>query len=129
VDLSQPVGVYTTLNAANSTASLSEAAAVDTAADPSDFVHYLREIQKPEMIEVGKLHKLRLLLRNETVSWVNGFIAEGGMDEIVQLIYRIMKMEWRYVEPNSSGSFENNLLTDILGRITRILFYTRRCYA
>ncbi|GLI78431.1 hypothetical protein PoHVEF18_006746 [Penicillium ochrochloron] len=95
VDLSQPVGVYTTLNAANSTASLSEAAAVDTAADPSDFVHYLREIQKPEMVEVGKLHKLRLLLRNETVSWVNGFIAEGGMDEIVQLIYRIMKMEWR----------------------------------
>lgn len=100
VDLSQPVGVYTTLSAAGSTASLSEAAAVDTAADPSDFVHYLREIQKPEMVEVGKLHKLRLLLRNETISWVNGFISEGGMDEIVQLIYRIMKMEWRYVELN-----------------------------
>ncbi|KAJ5595266.1 Diaphanous GTPase-binding [Penicillium hispanicum] len=95
VDLSQPVGVYTTLSAAGSTASLAEATAVDTAADPSDFVHYLREIQKPEMVEVGKLHKLRLLLRNETVSWVNGFITEGGMDEIVQLIYRIMKMEWR----------------------------------
>lgn len=100
MDLSQPVGVYTTLSAAGSTASLSEAAAVDTAADPSDFVHYLREIQKPEMVEVGKLHKLRLLLRNETISWVNGFISEGGMDEIVQLIYRIMKMEWRYVELN-----------------------------
>ncbi|KAF7717997.1 Uncharacterized protein PECH_004700 [Penicillium ucsense] len=95
VDLSQPVGVYTTLGGAVSTASLADAAVVDTAADPSDFVHYLREIQKPEMVEVGKLHKLRLLLRNETVSWVNGFIAEGGMDEIVQLIYRIMKMEWR----------------------------------
>ncbi|KAJ5716930.1 hypothetical protein N7488_002576 [Penicillium malachiteum] len=95
VDLSQPVGVYTTLHPGGSTASLSEAAVVDTAADPSDFVHYLREIQKPEMIEVGKLHKLRLLLRNETVSWVNGFITDGGMDEIVQLIYRIMKMEWR----------------------------------
>ncbi|KAJ5646540.1 Diaphanous GTPase-binding [Penicillium lividum] len=95
VDLSQPVGVYTTLHPGGSTATLSEAAAVDTAADPSDFVHYLREIQKPEIIEVGKLHKLRLLLRNETVSWVNSFITEGGMDEIVQLIYRIMKMEWR----------------------------------
>ncbi|KAJ5544255.1 Diaphanous GTPase-binding [Penicillium frequentans] len=95
VDLSQPVGVYTTLHPGGSTATLSEAAVVDTAADPSDFVHYLREIQKPEIIEVGKLHKLRLLLRNETVSWVNGFITEGGMDEIVQLIYRIMKMEWR----------------------------------
>ncbi|KAJ6029540.1 hypothetical protein N7460_004117 [Penicillium canescens] len=95
VDLSQPVGVYTTLSAAGSTASLSEAAAVDTAADPSDFVHYLREIQKPEMVEVGKVHKLRLLLRNETVNWVNGFIIEGGMDEIVQLLYRIMNMTWR----------------------------------
>ncbi|KAJ5380402.1 uncharacterized protein N7496_002830 [Penicillium cataractarum] len=78
VDLSQPVGVYTTLSAAGSTASLSEAAAVDTAADPSDFVHYLREIQKPEMVELGKRVHFR-----------------GGMDEIVQLIYRIMKMEWR----------------------------------
>jgi hypothetical protein len=97
VDLSQPVGVYTTLSAAGSTASLSEAAAVDTAADPSDFVHYLREIQKPEMVEVGKVHKLRLLLRNETVNWVNGFIVEGGMDEIVQLLYRIMNMTWRCV--------------------------------
>ncbi|KAJ5101675.1 Diaphanous GTPase-binding [Penicillium alfredii] len=95
VDLSQPVGVYTTLAPAGSTTSLSEAAVVDTASDPSDFVHYLREIQKPEMVEVGKVHKLRLLLRNETVSWVDGFIAEGGMDEIVQLLYRIMKMEWR----------------------------------
>lgn len=97
VDLSQPVGVYTTLSANASTASLAEAAAVDTAADPSDFVHYLREIQKPEMVEVGKVHKLRLLLRNETVQWVNDFITEGGMDEIVQLLYRIMKMTWRYV--------------------------------
>ncbi|KAJ5779332.1 Diaphanous GTPase-binding [Penicillium paradoxum] len=95
VDLSQPVGVYTTLSANVSTASLAEAAAVDTAADPSDFVHYLREIQKPEMVEVGKVHKLRLLLRNETVQWVNDFITEGGMDEIVQLLYRIMKMIWR----------------------------------
>ncbi|KAJ5606024.1 hypothetical protein N7510_008805 [Penicillium lagena] len=95
VDLSQPVGVYTTLTPAASTTSLSQAAAVDTAADPSDFVHYLREIQKPEMIEIGKIHKLRLLLRNETVSWVDSFIAEGGMHEIVQLLYRIMKVEWR----------------------------------
>jgi hypothetical protein len=49
------------------------------------------------MIEIGKMHKLRILLRNETVSWVDTFIADGGMDEIVQLIYRIMKVEWRCV--------------------------------
>jgi hypothetical protein len=83
------------LTPTTSTTSLSATACQDTAADPSDFVHYLREIQKPEMIEVGKVHKLRLLLRNETVSWVDTFIADGGMDEIVQLLYRIMKVEWR----------------------------------
>jgi hypothetical protein len=71
----------------------------DTSADPADFIHYLREVQKPELVEVGKLHKLRLLLRNETVAWVDSFIAGDGMDEIIQLLYRIMKVEWRYVSP------------------------------
>lgn len=65
--------------------------------DPTDFIHYLREVQRPEIIEVGKLHKLRILLRNETVAWVDSFISNGGMDEIVSLLYRIMKVEWRLV--------------------------------
>ena len=95
IDLSQPVGSYKTLMHCTSATSLSANACVDTATDPSDFVHYLKEIQKPEMVDVGKLHKLRILLRNETVSWVDAFIAEDGMDEIVQLVYRIMKVEWR----------------------------------
>jgi hypothetical protein len=67
--------------------------------DPTDFIHYLREVQKPEIIEVGKLHKLRILLRNETVAWVDSFISHGGMDEIVELLYRIIKVEWRFVPP------------------------------
>ncbi|KAI9931351.1 hypothetical protein ASPWEDRAFT_22800 [Aspergillus wentii DTO 134E9] len=94
-DLSQPVGLSKVMTPSTSMTSLAATACLDTAADPSDFVHYLREIQKPEMMEVGKLHKLRILLRNETVSWVDTFIADGGMDEIVQLLYRIMKVEWR----------------------------------
>lgn len=98
-DLSQPASLSKSLTPSTSTTSLSATACHDTAADPSDFVHYLREIQKPEMIEVGKIHKLRILLRNETVSWVDTFIADGGMDEIVQLLYRIMKVEWRYESP------------------------------
>ena len=64
-------------------------------ASPSDFIHYLREVQKPELIEVGKMHKLRILLRNETVTWTDAFIKRGGMDELVQLLYRIVKVEWR----------------------------------
>jgi hypothetical protein len=64
---------------------------------PSDYVAYLRKVQKPELVEVGKLHKLRLLLRNETVAWIEDFIQQGGMHEIVALLNRIMEVEWRYV--------------------------------
>ncbi|KNG82245.1 hypothetical protein ANOM_009386 [Aspergillus nomiae NRRL 13137] len=105
-DFSQP-GLSKLLTPSTSTTSLSATACQDTAADPSDFVHYLREIQKPEMMEVGKIHKLRLLLRNETISWVHTFIADGGMDEIIQLLYRIMKVEWR-------EEHEDNLLHETL---------------
>lgn len=62
-----------------------------------DFVSYLRKVRKPELVEVGKLHKLRLLLRNETVAWTDGFIGQGGMEEIVGLLHRIMEVEWRFV--------------------------------
>lgn len=61
-----------------------------------DFVSYLRKVRKPELVEVGRLHKLRLLLRNETVAWTDGFIRQGGMDEIVGLLHRTMEVEWRF---------------------------------
>ncbi|KAI9867775.1 MAG: hypothetical protein M1813_007597 [Trichoglossum hirsutum] len=62
---------------------------------PEEFVAYLSDVQKPENVEVGRLHKLRLMLRNERVAWVDSFITMGGMDEIVSLLHRIMKVEWR----------------------------------
>lgn len=66
-----------------------------TGQQPSDFVNYLRKVQKPEAVEVGKLHKLRLLLRNERVAWTEDFIKQGGMKEMVGLLHRIMAVEWR----------------------------------
>jgi hypothetical protein len=62
---------------------------------PDEFIKYLRKTPKPGDVEVGKLHKLRLLLRNETVDWVDAFIQEGGMTELVALLHRIMDIEWR----------------------------------
>jgi hypothetical protein len=66
-------------------------------ADPEEYVTYLKKGTDVKEVEVGKLHKLRLLLRNETVSWVVNFIELGGMTEVVGLLHRIMKVEWRYV--------------------------------
>lgn len=62
---------------------------------PEDFLLYLRKVQQPEKVEVGRIHKLKQLLRNETVGWVDTFITQGGMVELVELLYRIIKVEWR----------------------------------
>ena len=74
---------------------------------PDDYIEYLKKVQQPEIVEVGKVHKLRQLLRNETVDWVNAFIAQGGMIELVELLYRINKVEWRYVKIFKKRSLTN----------------------
>lgn len=83
-------------------------AKVTGAHNPGDFVAYLRKVQKPELVEVGKLHKLRLLLRNERVAWAEDFIRQGGMKEIVGLLHRIMEVEWR--EEHEDALLHENLL-------------------
>ncbi|KAL6404818.1 hypothetical protein AUP68_11649 [Ilyonectria robusta] len=75
---------------------------------PADYVAYLRKVQKPQLVEVGKIHKLRLLLRNETVAWIEDFIQQGGMKEIVSLLTRIMDVEWR--EEHEDALLHENLL-------------------
>lgn len=91
---SGPTKSLASLGAAQGTAFL---AAASKQAVPEEFISYLRRIQKPEELEVGKLHKLRLLLRNETVAWVDSFITSGGMVEVVALLHRIIAVEWRFV--------------------------------
>jgi len=96
---SGPTKSLTSLGAAQATAFL---AAASKPAVPEEFILYLRQTQKPEDLEVGKLHKLRLLLRNETVAWVDSFITKGGMVEVVGLLHRIIAVEWRLVHPKNS---------------------------
>ena len=62
---------------------------------PADCIAYLRKVQQPQELEVGRIQKLKQLLRNETVDWVNTFIKDGGMMETVGLLYRIIAVEWR----------------------------------
>ena len=65
-------------------------------AKPEDYVSYLHKVQKPQLMEIARVQKLRQLLRNETVSWVDEFITKGGMAAMVNLLYRIIDVEWRY---------------------------------
>lgn len=97
----------TSSRAMSSTVSLASLSATDSATTPGDFIHYLREVQKPELVEVSKLHKLRILLRNESINWTDHFVTRGGMDELLQLYYRITKIEWR-------EEHEDNLLHETL---------------
>lgn len=76
-------------------AKLNNKAAALQQGGPADFVAYLRKVRQPQQVEVGRLHKLRLLLRNETVAWTDEFVRQGGMKEIVDLLHRIMEVEWR----------------------------------
>lgn len=62
---------------------------------PEDFVDYLRSVQDPVLVEVGKMHKLRTLLRNESIIWIDTFVQEEGVDGMLGLLDRIMKIEWR----------------------------------
>lgn len=66
-------------------------------ADPEDYINYMKTVQAPELVEVGKIHKLRQLLRNETVGWIDTFVMQDGMTELIELLYRIIKVEWRWV--------------------------------
>jgi len=62
---------------------------------PDEFVRYLRAESEPQKVEIGKVHKLRLLVRNETVDWVGDFIMRGGMPLLFALLRRILNIEWR----------------------------------
>ena len=62
---------------------------------PDDCIAYLKKVQKPQEVEVGRIHKLWHLLRNEPDDWFNKFITSACMAEVVQLLYRIMAVEWR----------------------------------
>jgi hypothetical protein len=93
---------------------------------PDDFVAYLRKVKVPESVEVGKLHKLRLLLRNEIVAWTDEFIGLGGMTEIVGLLHRTLEVEWRFVfvflAPKSLLTYNS------IERSTKMLYYTKCCF-
>ncbi|KAK4893978.1 hypothetical protein LTR27_007784 [Elasticomyces elasticus] len=75
---------------------------------PADYIQHLRSQTDPTKLEVGRLHKLRILLRNETVAWVDSFLSLGGMTEIVGLLHRIMGLEWR--EEHEDQLFHETLL-------------------
>ncbi|KAI9725948.1 MAG: hypothetical protein M1828_002276 [Chrysothrix sp. TS-e1954] len=66
-----------------------------TGVSPTEYVQYLNSYTSLESIEVGRLQRLRRLIRNETVAWVTHFINLGGMSALTTLLVKIMDLEWR----------------------------------
>ncbi|KAL8871307.1 MAG: hypothetical protein Q9174_002831 [Haloplaca sp. 1 TL-2023] len=94
---------------------------------PQDFLSYLRKTPKPQDVEVGRLQKLRQLLRNETVGWVDAFISQGGMTEVIGLLERILQVEWRSV--SVLLIFTVRSLTPALGKNMKTHFSMRHSSA
>ena len=82
---------------------------------PDNFVSYLNLASAPSRrqnagmkdVELAKLHKLRLYLRNERLRWVEDFILLGGMNAIIDVLYRCLDIEWR-------EDHEDNILHELL---------------
>lgn len=89
--------------------------------DPQEYVSYLKSEQKLEDVLVGRIANLRRLVRNESVSWTDGFITLGGMSALIELLQRIMKVEWR-------EEHEDALLHEVL-RTLKGLSTTQRALA
>lgn len=51
-------------------------------------------------VKLESLHKLRLVLRNERLKWVEGFLEQGGMELLVDVLNRCIRIEWRSVSKN-----------------------------
>ncbi|KAK3625977.1 hypothetical protein LTR56_020093 [Elasticomyces elasticus] len=109
---SRPTSVYIPADNTSTTTSKSPFGSLGrkaaTTAVPADYINHLRSQTDPTKLEVGRLHKLRILLRNETVAWVDSFLSLGGMTEIVGLLHSIMALEWR--EEHEDQLFHETLL-------------------
>lgn len=46
-------------------------------------------------VEISALHKLRLVLRNERLRWVERFVELGGMRAVWDVLERVLCIEWR----------------------------------
>ncbi|TGZ78706.1 hypothetical protein EX30DRAFT_383376 [Ascodesmis nigricans] len=46
-------------------------------------------------VNKDKLHKLRLVLRNEALRWIEAFLNLGGMESLWAVIERVLGVEWR----------------------------------
>ncbi len=74
---------------------------------PQEFVDFLNR-QDCSAIKRRAVAKLKLLLRNERIAWVDEFVHLHGCEAIVRQIRRVLNIEWR-------DDDDDCLLSDLLG--------------
>ncbi|KAK6538021.1 hypothetical protein TWF694_010914 [Orbilia ellipsospora] len=63
---------------------------------PSDFINYLTGMTY-DKVDLGWLRRLRRMLRNERLAWVETFFDEHGLDRLVDLVKNIYDLEYHDV--------------------------------
>lgn len=61
---------------------------------PSYYVNMLMRTSSLQL-EVEVVKKLRLLLRNESASWTEGFFELGGYTALLTRLNEMLEVEWR----------------------------------
>jgi hypothetical protein len=65
---------------------------------PEVFVQWLKSYKSTDInMDVGRVKKLRMLLRNEVTTWVADFLDAGGYVRILERIQDLLDVEWRWV--------------------------------
>ncbi|EPS40780.1 hypothetical protein H072_5309 [Dactylellina haptotyla CBS 200.50] len=64
---------------------------------PSDFINYLTGINY-DAVDLGWLRRLRRMLRNERLAWVETFFDLEGLDRLVDLVKNIYDLEYHDVK-------------------------------
>ncbi|KAF3916541.1 hypothetical protein ABW20_dc0102059 [Dactylellina cionopaga] len=65
---------------------------------PSDFVEYLAGVNSYTDVELGWLRRLKRMLRNERLVWVETFFKDNGLSLLVDLIKNIYGLEYHDVQ-------------------------------
>ncbi|WVW83631.1 hypothetical protein I302_105652 [Kwoniella bestiolae CBS 10118] len=74
---------------------------------PDSFVSWLNSHKGTDLnMDIGKAKKLRMLLRHESTTWVEGFIQLKGYEAVLDRLQDLLDIEWREEQHDDQMLYE-----------------------